>query len=69
MWMAEARGRARWAPFSHLLAMTANSNRDEKKRSRPFTPDEFNPYAAKATAKPAPLPKLPFNTLRHLFCR
>ena len=34
-----------WAQTSELLAILYNANRDGKKRSRPFTAAEFNPYA------------------------
>lgn len=27
-----------------MIAFHANLNRDKKKRSKPFTPDEFNPF-------------------------
>ena len=45
--MAEARGRAAWAHTASLLAMLANVNRDPK-RTRPFQPADFDPYAEKA---------------------
>jgi len=34
-----------WVHTSTLLAMTANVNRDAKKRRTPFVPAEFDPYA------------------------
>jgi hypothetical protein len=42
--MAEGLGRERWAHTSLLCALIANANRDPK-RSRPFKPSDFDPYA------------------------
>ena len=42
--MAEARGREAWAHTSAILALIANVNRDPK-RTRPFKPSDFDPYA------------------------
>jgi hypothetical protein len=42
--MAEGLGRERWAHTSLLCAILANANRDPK-RTRPFKPADFNPYA------------------------
>jgi hypothetical protein len=42
--MAEGLGRARWAHTSLLCALIANANRDPK-RTRPFKPSDFDPYA------------------------
>ena len=44
--MAEARGRDAWAHTSAVLALLANVNRDPKK-TRPFKPADFDPYAVK----------------------
>ena len=44
--MAEAKGRESWAHTSAIMALIANVNRDPKK-SRPFKPADFDPYAAK----------------------
>jgi hypothetical protein len=46
--MAEARGRDEWARTSALMALIANVNRDPRK-SRPFKPSDFDPYAGKRT--------------------
>ena len=46
--MAEARARDNWAHTSAVLALIANVNRDPKK-TRPFKPADFDPYAAKRT--------------------
>jgi hypothetical protein len=46
--MAEARSRDEWARASALMALIANCHRDPKK-SRPFKPADFDPYAAKKT--------------------
>lgn len=49
--MAEARGKAEWSQTSAMLAMTANVNRDPKKKRRPYTAEDFNPYAQGRRAK------------------
>lgn len=41
--MAEAASRSRWQIASAQMALLANVNRTSKQR--PFTPDDFNPYA------------------------
>jgi hypothetical protein len=56
--MAESRQRSAWEQTSTTLALLANIHRDEKKRSSPFMPDEFNPFAV---AKQQPEKKLPGN--------
>jgi hypothetical protein len=45
--MAEGKMEMLWAIASNQMAMTANCNRDPKKRSSPFMPDEFNPLKRK----------------------
>lgn len=42
--MAEGLGRERWAHTSMVCCLIANANRDPKK-SRPFKPSDFDPYA------------------------
>ena len=44
LWMAEGLGRERWAHTSMVCCLIANANRDPKK-SRPFKPSDFDPYA------------------------
>jgi cytochrome P450 len=43
--MAESRSRVAWGHTSSILCLIANVNRDPRK-SRPFTPDQFNPHRA-----------------------
>ena len=43
--MAKGRQRAEWERASLLAAIGANPYRDPKKRKRPFTPEDFNPFA------------------------
>ncbi len=43
--MAEGRQEADWAQTSLLAVLLAEPNRNKKKRSKPFTADEFNPFA------------------------
>ncbi len=42
--MAEGRSRAQWNHTSHLMAMTANVNRDPAKKPSPYQPGDFNPF-------------------------
>ena len=49
--MAQAKGKDAWAQTSAILAMLANANRDPKK-TKPFSPSDFNPWTAKAKPKP-----------------
>jgi hypothetical protein len=44
--MAEAAGRERWGRASALMALLANVNRDPK-RGRPFSPEDFSPFASR----------------------
>lgn len=46
--MAEGLGRERWAHTSIICTLIANAHRDPKKH-RPFTPDDFNPYAERGS--------------------
>lgn len=47
--MAMARGKQSsfWEPASLIACLIANTNRDPSRRRRPFTPEEFNPFAQK----------------------
>ncbi len=58
--MAEGRREAEWLIASCMMALTANVNRDPKKKPEPWTSDDFNPLAAgkkKRLAAPVPVPK------------
>jgi hypothetical protein len=44
--MCEARQRTQWRRTSSILALLANQQRDPKKRRKPFTPDDFDPWTA-----------------------
>lgn len=46
--MAEAASRDRWAHTAALLWIVAESKRDKKKRARPFSPADFNPWERRA---------------------
>jgi len=64
-WMAEGRLQAAWAQTSSLMALLASIHRDPKKRRRPYTPDEFNPYSKKHKHRLASKKELAF--ARQLF--
>ena len=50
--MATARQEADWSRTASMMAMTANINRDPKRRTKPFEAYDFmpEPYASKARA-------------------
>lgn len=41
--MAEARQASEWRRVAAMMALFANANRDPKRK--PFSPDDFDPYA------------------------
>jgi hypothetical protein len=47
-WMADGRGRDEWARTALLCSILANCHRDPKKKPRPYSPSEFNPFMRKA---------------------
>ncbi len=49
--MAGGRQRERWQHTSQVLAMLAEPNRDRKKRTTPYTADDFDPFADKGRKK------------------
>ena len=49
--MADGRDRAEWARASAVMMVLANCSRDPKKRRRPFTCNDFDPYATKSSAR------------------
>ena len=54
MQMADARRRHDWNIASSVMALTAEINRDRRRRRKPFKPDDFNPLI-RVTAKPVPI--------------
>jgi hypothetical protein len=44
MSMADAKRVHDWNIASSVMALTAEINRDRKRRRKPFKPDDFNPY-------------------------
>lgn len=65
--MLDARCREHWSHTSVILALIANVNRDPKKHSQPFSPDEFNPYEQQSKAKEEPIARVGVDMLRRLF--
>jgi hypothetical protein len=55
--MAEARGRSDWSHTSAILTLLANVHRDPKRRGRPYTPADFNPYTRRR-ARPITVERL-----------
>lgn len=43
--MLEGKSRMIWGAVSEILALIAEVNRDRKKRSRPFSGRDFNPFS------------------------
>jgi hypothetical protein len=52
--MASGRREHDWSIASSLMALTAEINRDRRRRGRPFKPDEFNPLVGKRS-QPIPI--------------
>ena len=55
-YMADGAQRAAWSIASAVMALIANCNRDSKSHPRPFTPDEFSPFADKNRKKKSAIP-------------
>ena len=68
--MATARRRDAWDRTAALLAMLANVNRDDSKRSQPFSPADFHPLPDD-TIRPAKTkpqePQMKISELRGMF--
>ncbi len=62
--MAEARERSEWSRTSAMLALIANAHRDAK-RTRPFKPSDFDPYARRGSGGESATNDIP--ALRALF--
>lgn len=59
-----------WGQTSAQLALLANINRDPKKRSRPFHPDDFNPYAERRLKRGGiPITKANRKVLQKMFAK
>lgn len=63
--MADARGRSEWQQTSAIMAALANSNPFRKGKAA--KPSDFDPYAAKATAKATPL-MVDIDVAQMIFC-
>ena len=63
--MAEGRGREMWHHTSAVLALMANCNRDPK-RSRAFSPADFNPYASRRR-RGTPITAANIDVLKRIF--
>lgn len=63
--MVEARVKQQWSHTSVILALIANVNRDPKRRSEPFSPDEFNPFVVKRREEP--IARVGVDMLKRLF--
>ncbi len=50
--MSQSKRREAWQHTSAILATLANIHRDPKKRSRPFSSNDFNPLVQLAERKP-----------------
>jgi hypothetical protein len=66
--MAEGKMEALWGIASSQMSLTANCNRDPKKRPTPFSPDEFNPLK-KAKLAVIHDTKEAFAMMRTLWCK
>jgi len=53
-WMAKSKQMHQWNIASSMMALAAEINRDRRRRSRPFKPEEFNPLLTQ-TSRPIPI--------------
>lgn len=64
--MAEAKSEFEWTLVSHQMALAANAARDPKK-TKPFKPSDFNPYAEKKTEEVIEVTKENVGIMRRAF--
>jgi len=64
--MAEAKGALYWGPWSIMISMYGNVNRDKKKHPRLYRPKDFNPYYKKTKKKPVDM-TVPMKDLKQIF--
>jgi hypothetical protein len=50
--MADGKDRRLWSHTAAMLCLLANIHRDPEKQRRPFTVDQWNPYAERPKAVP-----------------
>jgi len=56
--MADGKLSSQWQQTATILSALCNPHRDTKRHPRPFTPDDFNPYARREKPKPKQHPIL-----------
>jgi len=66
--MAQGRQKAEWARTSLLAAIGANPYRDTKKRKKPYSPNDFNPFGDDKPVAKKPKMKISVLCLKGL-CR
>ncbi len=49
--MVEGHQKDEWSRTSAVLALTANANRDRKKKPTPYKPEDFNPTVKRKPEK------------------
>jgi hypothetical protein len=49
--MAHAKQRSEWRRTASIMALIAETNRDPKQQSQPFTEDDFDPFAGEYTKR------------------
>jgi len=52
--MADGRVREEWNHTSQLMCLTANINRDPKRKPKPYAPADFHPLERARAARPIP---------------
>lgn len=62
--MLDGHSEASWAHTASIMALIANVNRDPKRRSTPFTANDFNPYAKRVEPQRI---KVKFSALKSIF--
>jgi hypothetical protein len=64
--MAEGRSRAAWNHTASIMALLANINRDPRRRSQPYKPEEFTPHASRNIA-PVPVKQVDMKSLKNMY--
>jgi hypothetical protein len=64
--MAEGRSQAAWNHTASMMALHANINRDRKRRSKPYKPEEFTPHFTRKAA-PVPVKQVDIKNLKNMY--
>ena len=65
--MAQGKRKADWQIASAQMALLANINRDKKKRTKPYSPSDFDPFTPLVGSSGVPLNRDNMQMLRAAF--